>query len=290
GNEFKSILNYIKNASFSLTGLKKLFLELISLRSNVNQFQSHDSYNTPNSGMAMDQAASNIQGPVKENYGKKPGKQTIEPNYDDVVPGSHKKSKNKIKKKLPPLTSRQKVYMFAGAALALALIWKLYDTNPSTVILGVCGGLSVLIIVGLIVFAKIWRPGVTPIEIPVDGEQVDEGKTTNIQRQQTPQSQSLPQQPNMAGRPTVYNQTPPQPLERTYNQVPTQQNRVESSSFQDFYSPEPSVATSMDTTLLTIDSDDTVLLEDESNLDFQEKDEVLALLHRTGDDGKVKTI
>src|SRR5690606_14005983 len=52
----------------------------------------------------------------------------------------------------------------------------------------------------------------------------------------------------------------------------------------------PSVATSMDTTLLTIDSDDTVLLEDESNLDFQEKDEVLALLHRTGDDGKVKTI
>src|SRR5690606_13314699 len=47
GNEFKSILNYIKNASFSLTGLKKLFLELISLRSNVNQFQSHDSYNTP---------------------------------------------------------------------------------------------------------------------------------------------------------------------------------------------------------------------------------------------------
>jgi hypothetical protein len=290
GNEFKSILNYIKNASFSLNGLKKLLLELISLRSNVNQFQTHDSYNASNNGMAMEGVATSTQGPVGANHGQKSGQKKIEPNYDDVVPRSQKKSKNKVKKKLPPLTSRQKVYMFAGAALALALIWKLYDTNPSTVILGVCGGLSVLIVVALIVFAKYWRPGVSPIEIPSDGEKMDEGKTTNIQRQQAPQVQSQPQQPNMAVKPTVYNQTTPQQMERTYNQVPTQQSRVSPTSFQDFYSPEQGVAASMDTTLLTVDSDDTVLLEDEANLDFLEKDEVLPLLQRTGDDGKVKTI
>lgn len=265
GNEFKSILNYIKNPSFSLTGLKKLFLELISLRSNVNQFLPHE-----NQVGADANHFQTVTQNTMPNNGIANKQQNLNPNQiDEVVP---KSQRPKVKKKLPPLSSRVKVYLFAGVLLALALTWKLYDMYTTQIIFLVCSGLSLIIVAALVVYVKFWRPGVTPIEVPVE-EKKGKKKVENQPIQQ-PTAQQNPQS-NMGMRSNVYQQNYPQ-QERTF--IP---------NFQDFSTQQPVAAAAVDTSFLMPQSDDTVLLEDESNLNFSQMgEEKLALLQRTGEDGK----
>ncbi|MFD2046154.1 DUF6382 domain-containing protein [Ornithinibacillus salinisoli] len=277
GNEFKSILNYIKNPSFSLSGLKKLFLDLISLRSNVNQFQSYDPYGSSNNEGEMDysqQTPHHSSAHVTKNSEQKRPTST---NIDEVVPKSQKTKNKKAKKQLPALTSREKVYMFAGAFLAIGLTWKLYDMNPTTVILVTCTGISVLILTCLIVYAKFWRPGTPAIEIPIQEEPVEEKKQQHAQKYQAPQRNP---QSAVGERQNVYHQVPPQQERPTFT-----------PNIPNFSTHQSVAASTMDTPLLTPESDDTVLLEEEANLELNQTDNgFLALLHRSSEDGKVNTI
>ncbi|MUK87042.1 FHA domain-containing protein [Ornithinibacillus sp. L9] len=274
GNEFKSILNYIKNPSFSLAGLKKLFLELISLRSNVNQFQPYDNYGTPN--FEGDPGVQNNSASKSQNaVGQRPPTTEI----DEVVPKSQKKKNKKAKKQLPALTSREKVYMFAGALLAIGLTWKMYDVYSTPAILGVCTVISILILFCLIVYAKFWRPGTPAVEIPVEEESVEEEKQNQMQRQQHPKQAP---QFNSGVRTNVNNPLQPKQEQPTF--VP--------NVHQGFSAHQSIAASSIDTTSLTLQNDDTVLLEDEANLDIQQADDqgVIPLLQRTSDDGKMNTV
>ncbi|RHW33100.1 DUF6382 domain-containing protein [Oceanobacillus profundus] len=251
GNEFKSILNYIKNASFSLSGLKTLLLELISLRSNVNQMYSNHDYLNGNQ----------MEGSFTENQNA--AEQT---RSEPIVAGSQSMTKKKGKKKLPPLTSRTKVYLIMGSLLAIALIWKLYDMYRNPAVLLTSSILTVTVIVAVFVFWKIWRPGVAAVETEV------------------PQAIDQP----------IHNQSNPEPKVRQKQQrfnvqIPKQQ-------YQTQFSPSnvaPVAAAQADTRLLAPDNEDTVLLEEESNLSvatMEKEVDISATLIRTSADEAPQTI
>ncbi len=262
GNEFKSILNYIKNDGFSVSGLKKLLLELISLRSNVNHFSQVSGFSN-DAGINENgaQSSPNTQQPSNNNGTKG----TTSQNEQSTVT----QTQFKTKKKLPKLTSREKVYIFSGTLLALALIWKLYDSVTTQAMLGVSSGLSIIIVVAVVTYIKWWRPGVQPIEteVPV---QVKEQKGNSKQAQpetQQPQSKQYSQQAAVSFQQQAHSQQPA------------------------YASQQLAAATAMDTTLLTNPSDDTVLLEDEANLSTTTApSNVTAILSKTSPDGQEETI
>lgn len=232
GNEFKSILNYMKNSSFSLSGLKKLLLELISLRSSVNQTKGINTGNNFNDNYSV---PTNI--PVNNQHVNPHPVQAKENTTEIKSP-----KKQKGKKKLPALSSRAKVYLFTGSLLAIALIWKLYEMNTNQSMLILCTAISLLIVGGAFVFWKIWRPGTKPIEIEAPVPEVNN---------------DVPQQPAQTAT--------KQPVQNQNFQSPNQEQPV-ANNMQSFLTHKAMAATSMDTTLLTQNSDDTVLLEDEANL------------------------
>lgn len=263
GNEFKSILNYIKNDGFSVGGLKKLLLELISLRSNVNHSSQVSGFSNE-AGINENpvHSSSNTQQPSSNNGTKVT---TSQNEQSTVTP-----TQFKTKKKLPKLTSREKVYIFSGTLLALALIWKLYDSVTTQAMLGVSSGLSIIIVVAVVTYIKWWRPGVQPIEteIPV---QVKEQKGNS--KQAKPETQ--------------------QPQSKPYSQQAVVSFQQQAHSQQPAYaSQQLAAATAMDTTLLTNPSDDTVLLEDEANLSTTSTapSNVTAILSKTSPDGQEETI
>ncbi|OZU89887.1 hypothetical protein CIL03_01740 [Virgibacillus indicus] len=269
GNEFKSILNYIKNTAFSFSGLKKLLLELIALRSNVNipneQYGfGNGPYNSVNNYNMPVQAANPY---VRQNQQPAHSQEKA----SEIQPAETQKSK----KKLPPLSSREKVYMFAGSLLALAMVWKLFDINPSRAMLLVSGFLSVVIIAALVVYWRVWRPGVKPVETELEKEKDADHKPTETQK-----------------RPV---QTPNPQFNQNYSfQAPDQGNPAY-SNVAPFPSQNSAAAATLavDTTLLADNSEDTVLLEDEGNLSFAKKDskaEVLAVLLKSTPEGQTERI
>lgn len=60
---------------------------------------------------------------------------------------------------LTPLTQRALIYLLGGAALVLALIWRLYMAKPGANMLYICLGLTILLANGVFVYIKLWRPG-----------------------------------------------------------------------------------------------------------------------------------
>ncbi|WP_404453576.1 DUF6382 domain-containing protein [Oceanobacillus kapialis] len=274
GNEFKSILNYIKNDGFSINGLKKLLLELISLRSNVNYTRQTPGYSSfdgsnlnSNQHVAPNQQAqSNTTNNVN----------TKQPQQSTATTTQVKK-----KKKLPKLTSREKVYMFSGTLLALALIWKLYDSITTPAMLGVSVGLSGVVVIAVVVLVKYWRPGVKPIETGVSVP-VKQQNGAGKQVQAEPIKSQPQPQPAVQQQAQAYHQ----PQAEMFNQqIPTQQPV--------FANQQLAAATTMDTTLLTNPSDDTVLLEDEANLSAVSStstSNVTALLIKKIPDGPEETI
>jgi pSer/pThr/pTyr-binding forkhead associated (FHA) protein len=267
GNEFKSILNYIKNDGFSVGGLKKLLLELISLRSNVNHSSQVSGFsNEAGIGESGGKSFATSQQLLKNN-GSEPDK--VQDEQSTVT-----QTQFKTKKKLPKLTSREKVYIFSGTLLSLALIWKLYDAVTTQAMLGVSSGLSIIIVVAVVTYIKWWRPGVQPIEteVPV---QVKEQKGNSKQVQPE----------------TVNKQSQSQP--KPYSQQTAVSFQQQAHSQQPAYaSQQLAAATAMDTTLLTNPSDDTVLLEDEANLSTTSTapSNVTAILSKTSPDGQEETI
>jgi hypothetical protein len=254
GNEFKSILNYIKNPSFGLSGLKKLLLELISLRSNVNQNQDMYSSN-PNSNYVENA----IPGIDQNNY------QPIQPpeqEKETVI-----KSKKKRKGKRPPLSSRGRIYLIMGSLLAIALIWKLYELSTNQTTLIVSSLLTVVVLAFDYIFWKVWRPGVKPIETEAEAPENSTG--------------------NKAAAPNV--QINKQPV---FGQQVIKQPEPVVAQTPSFLAQNAMAATAMDTTLLA-ESEDTVLLEDETNLhvvENQAEEEVIAILVRESADERPKTI
>ncbi|MGP4064998.1 DUF6382 domain-containing protein [Oceanobacillus sp. M65] len=263
GNEFKSILNYIKNDGFSVGGLKKLLLELISLRSNVNHSSQVSGFsNEAGINEIPVHSSSNTQQPSSNNGSKVT---TSQNEQSTVTP-----TQFKTKKKLPKLTSREKVYIFSGTLLALALIWKLYDSVTTQAMLGVSSGLSIIIVVAVVTYIKWWRPGVKPIETQTSNpvkKQKGNGKQSQPETQQ-PQSKPYSQQAPVSFQQQAHSQQPA------------------------YASQQLAAATAMDTTLLTTPSDDTVLLEDEANLSATSTapSNVTAILSKTSPDGQEETI
>ncbi|RDW21724.1 DUF6382 domain-containing protein [Oceanobacillus chungangensis] len=255
GNEFKSILNYIKNPAFGLSGLKKLLLELISLRSNVNQNQDMY-YNNPNANFA-DNA--------------NPG--TGQNNYQPITPGVHmeetvSKSKKKAKRKLPPLSSRGRIYLIMGSLLAIAFIWKLYDMYTNQTVLIASSLLTLVVLVFDYVFWKVWRPGMTPIK--------DKAEVPNNSSE------------NKTAMPNV--QINKQPV---FQQQVTKKSEPLIAQTSSFIAQNSIAATAMDTTFLSESNEDTVLLEDETNLhvvESQQQQVVSAILVRESAGEQAQTV
>lgn len=254
GNEFKSILNYIKNSSFSISGLKKLLLELIAMRSNVNpqhvsqhDVQTHDAESEPVQVTGESSGASNLK----------------------IIPGSeNRKNTDHQKEKLPSLTSRQKLYTILGAVLLIAFSWKLYEMNPNNLMFSVAVILSVLTVAGVVTYWKFWRPGNSPTIIKKTGaskERMKEEKTRNDERKQPAHAVQEPQ--TLHGRETF---------------------QAQQKAYQQMFTADHSAAAAVDTTLLNIDHDDTVLLEDEAELEGHEQPTIVTrpVLTRTSEDGE----
>lgn len=119
GVQFKMILSYIKDPGFSLQGLKQLLSQMHDVQ--------HEEVESENESLESVQ--------TKE------------------------KTVLKKVKKLPPLTSKIRLYSVLFGVLALAIVWKLFGS--SSVIVSTI--LSVLIIAAVFVYWKVWRPGVEPI-------------------------------------------------------------------------------------------------------------------------------
>lgn len=272
GNEFKSILNYIKDPSFSISGLKKLVLELISLRSNINQvnINHHSNYDTPHMN-------TNHSTPESMNFQKSNNTHSAysEEKTDEI---SLPKTKKKSKKRLPALTSREGTYLIVAALLFIGISWKLYDINTSQAMLMVSSSLTVMILICVIVYWKIWRPGVKPI---VTEQIVEENKVPSKQPQQPVYQQSYtPSQNNNSNL-------------GQFEQAPPNQNKKFFEQHTHTFGAQQSAATSMDTVLLDQFSDDTVLLEDEDNLDFGQaakQEEILPMLVKQDEAGQEEQI
>ncbi|PAV28975.1 hypothetical protein CIL05_13420 [Virgibacillus profundi] len=125
GVQFKMILSYIKDSGFSLQGIKELLSRL------QKSSQQHPEEETDH-------------------------KIESDNNKEDMI---------KIKKvrKLPPLSSKYKLYSILFGVLLLAMVWKLYETSTNTAMLIVSSILSVAVIAGVYVYWFVWRPGVEPI-------------------------------------------------------------------------------------------------------------------------------
>lgn len=264
GNEFKSILNYIKNSGFSISGLKKLLLELISLRSNVYQQQ-----------FAYEQS--------NQQYGNEQEQQLKNPNQreqqDSIVAGSENVTNVKRKKKLPPLTSKEKTYTFLAAILLIAFSWKLYDMYTNNAMLIVTIVLSILALAGAVTYLKFWRPGVEAIEVEVEVE----GKKPAKVKEQVRDIPVMNNQTQLDMRPSEFQKNvAPNILKQQVQAEPQIQ-----PTFQPVYATD-SGSSALDTTLLNVDHDDTVLLENEQEtaaaLDGTAKIEVKPVLTRVSQD------
>lgn len=276
GNEFKSILNYIKNSSFSITGLKKLLLELISLRSNVYQQQFANQ-------QSEQQNTTTVQ---SNNQTEQVQKANIPEQQERIVAGSENLKQPKKKKKLPPLSSREKTYSLLAAALLIAFSWKLYDMYASSAMLIVAVVLSVLVLAGVITYWKFWRPGVEAIEIE-DNNVSNEGQEP---KQAEPQAAAAKTRPSFSfNKSGTEKSEQPAPAEEPLRPQP--QPEIQSQPLQPSFQPvfaANSGSSALDTTLLNVDHDDTVLLEDEieaaADLERVAQAEVKPLLTRVSQD------
>ena len=124
GSQFKKIIHYIKDPGFSLQGLKLLLQDL-----QGNQDVNHN-VNLPNQNEMNEQEEETVIKKVK---------------------------------KLPPLTSKQRLYSILIAILLIAVSWKLSMDSNSQAMTTLSWVLTGLIVVGVIVYWFVWRPGVEPI-------------------------------------------------------------------------------------------------------------------------------
>jgi hypothetical protein len=79
-----------------------------------------------------------------------------------TTPSTMKESKSAlVQSNAAPLTSKVKTYMYLGAILAIALIWKMYLDRPVEGMLYICCGLSILVGDALYIILKIWKPTIS---------------------------------------------------------------------------------------------------------------------------------
>ncbi|TQS74625.1 FHA domain-containing protein [Ornithinibacillus gellani] len=258
-NEFKSVLNYMKQSSFSLQGLKKLLLELVSLRSNVNQITSSQGSQQLQDGTGQANDTSTEPQAVAEE-----------------VSTTQVTTKQKTKRSLPPLTSRTKVYIWAGALLAIGITWKLYEMNTTQMMLSICIGISVAILAGVFIFMKIWRPGAKKVIVEQPEKPVTE-------KQKPKPKQAEPKQKSPTKRAQTFDSPVVSP--QTVNTKPEMSFQPEAISVQSIPSTE------QDTTLLSEENDDTVLLgDDEAALSMDSEIVAIPLLIKQLDDGQEEKI
>ncbi|WP_284139660.1 DUF6382 domain-containing protein [Virgibacillus sp. LDC-1] len=267
GNEFKSILSYIKNPSFSLGGLKKLLLELISLRSNVNGFNAETSFGYGAQSVTMQEQAVNQSRNIPNN-----NHQVEREVKSDTKVQEEFNTAQKKKAKLPPLSSRSKVYLFAATMLAIAIIWKLYEIRSTSTMFTVSSGLSALVLILVYVYWKIWRPGVKPIPA-VETDENEQDKAIPHQKRPVRQDHATPVQ------------RPKPPINQPYGGEQIEQDkqslRVNHAAFK---AHQTVAAGNMDTTLLEEDADDTVLLEENMRIAQEEPvHDHMPLLTRTSE-------
>ncbi|WP_096186967.1 DUF6382 domain-containing protein [Evansella halocellulosilytica] len=130
GSELKNIKQYLQNPSFSLIGLKELLMELQNLRHRPEA--SYSPYAYSDEGDLNEQVAGHSPQGMNHMPGQQPAPKEEKPNENKE---NTKKSQDKKKKKsriaqIPPLTQRQKVYVFAGGLLTLTAVWKMYEWIP----------------------------------------------------------------------------------------------------------------------------------------------------------------
>lgn len=148
GEHLKRLLQYLKDPAFNLVEFRKIVTELRVDKHAIPEI-------TP-----KERKSQTINRPIPKAIHERPFVQQQESVFNPFLREHHKISDNpSIHTKLPALTQRQKVVMFAVSALIIALVWKLYVDNPQTSNLVLCTILSVLLLIGMSIFAFIWRPG-----------------------------------------------------------------------------------------------------------------------------------
>lgn len=228
GNEFKSILNYIRSHSFSLPGLKKLLVDLMSVRSNVHQPQNNAPMGMPNQDIPGESDATVSQGRGIGDGSNRNHSQNPPNKQQKVVAGSESKQV-KEKKVLPKLSSREAVYLLAAVLLGIAITWKIYEMIPNNIMLIVCTVISIGMAVAGFVYWKVWRPGVqpeiktvvtsknkkqkkavTPTEPPQNQQNQTQNAPSNGQMNQQSMNQQVPQQQGLGAEANMNQPSQPQ--------------------------------------------------------------------------------
>ncbi|WP_413377899.1 DUF6382 domain-containing protein [Alkalihalobacillus sp. 1P02AB] len=225
GSELNTINQYIENPSFNLAGLKELLLELQQLRPNPYQgyqsmnpqqphpAQANGSFNQPQPSPQGHENSSTYEQGQEQNEPFDPFRQDPAKSNKTNVKEKKKKPKNKEQKPQgEPLTQRIKLYIGVGAALAIALVWKLFEMVPSQGIFYTAVTLSVLLLAAAVYFIFFFKTGVskenktkkkgqTRAEVAASNEQ---NQPINGYYQQVPQGVNSNGYANVNGSPSNY--------------------------------------------------------------------------------------
>lgn len=295
GSEMKNITNYISNPSFSLSGLKELLIELQRLRPAPGMQYSTDPYAQPNQPMT-DQGMQQQHPYPTQNQAN--GQAQSQPSSGSQGEKKEKKQKKSatggILRKVPPLTQRHKVYVFAGGGLALALMWKLFEMVPTSGILITSSIFTFIIAAGIVYFTFFHSK-----LLEKDTQASSEVAVTKESRQAQPQSHGnavyrpSPQVHQVSAEPAQHNHqaqklptfqeeaTPSEPVVPTQSGPPLEE--LQSKPVFQEAEPKPEPDYMLDTSLLS-ENDDTVFLgEEEEEQQEEEKPNPYLEVDRNGE-------
>jgi hypothetical protein len=190
GDSLQELLNYFKQENFSLTDFRRNLVHLMNksiVSPNNSQRIENKSALDRNSNrkIELDQQAH------RESF---PSNKVKISNEENIVNDTAQ---------LTRLSSREKTYLFLGAFVLMALIWRGYLESQSEGLLYLSIGLSIMVVNLVFIFLKIWRPGIKAkvkpgipkiknIDIEPQNSNPILGKETALQRHgETPKKQSF---------------------------------------------------------------------------------------------------
>lgn len=153
GSEFKSILQYVDDPAFNLNDLKKLIVKLQTDQIPLDHLQDEltDHSKVPQAELQ------DFPEPQPQFIHEQEQEFFIPPqsisNSEELPENDFSEESN------PTMSQREKIMIFAFAAILLASIWKLKTFLPSNYSMDLCSGLSILVLTVVYVYLKKWRPG-----------------------------------------------------------------------------------------------------------------------------------
>jgi len=211
GNSFQTLMNYFKEDSFSISGLKKLLQSLLHHNDDqgepalqprkIENIQPPHALNNNNEKEIAKPIAEKKK-PVEHSFPKvTPLKQNLVKANTEKQLGQEKSSIGE--RKLEPLTQRGLVYLWCAVVLGSAFIWSSYLDYPSEGSLYISLGLTLLLLDVAFILMYVWRPG----------EKSDSSR--GVQSAQTPEPRNMIQ-PKIGAKPEPKPQSSPNQVKNVF--------------------------------------------------------------------------